>query len=124
MINRILFHTAATDYISYYCHQTFVGFKELEEKTQARLLALGYSPAIQCDTPTRFEDYGYDLSVECARGGLHCQLYERPFEISEPRIVHLGDLDEWLEKQTQEQETTSTEFLEWKPEMDIENIPF
>lgn len=60
------------------------------------LLALEYSPAIQCDTPTRFLDYGYDLSVECAREGLCYQLYERPYERGAPRIVHLGDLDEWL----------------------------
>lgn len=99
MINRILSHGVISDFVSYRCNTTYVEFDSLEEKTQARLLALGYSPAIQCDTSTRFEDYGYDLSVECARGGLCHQLYERPYELRAPKIVHLGDLDEWLAQQ-------------------------
>lgn len=99
MINRILSQGVVSDLVSYRCNTTYVKFEGLEEKTQARLLTLGYSPAIQCDTPTRCKDYGYDLSIECARGGLCHQLYECPYELRPPKIVHRGDLDEWLAQQ-------------------------
>ena len=93
MNNRILSHGAVTDYISFFCHTTEVRFEGLEEKTQARLLALGYSPAIDCYTQTD-HDYRYELKVECAKGETVCELWKSPL----PKVVHLGDLDDWLER--------------------------
>lgn len=91
--NRILIHGAVTNYIDYFCHTTSVRFEGLEEKTQARLLALGYSPPIDCYTQTDM-NYSYQLSRLVARGETVCELWKSP----KPKIVHLGDLDNWLQR--------------------------
>ena len=84
MQNRIFLRSAITDYISFRCQVTYITFSGLEEKTRQRLLNLGYSP------PMQFRG-GLKNSEPVQAGDTVCPLLL-------PKIVHLGNLEDWLAK--------------------------
>lgn len=87
MLNRILIRTGETDYVTYSTNITWVTFRELELKTQSRLLELGYAPPIEIFT------YGFnDEFVPIQIGELIC-------ESKNPKVVFLEDLETYLKNQ-------------------------
>lgn len=84
MQNRIFLRSAITDYISFRCRVTYITFDGLEDKTQRRLLNLGYSP------PMQFRG-GLKNSESVQAGEMVCLLLL-------PKIIHLGNLEDWLIK--------------------------